>query len=243
MMELLAMFAGGLLGSAHCIGMCGGFAALVGANRRRLPQAITRQLAYSLGRVFTYSFLGAVGGFAGLYITKHSETLLGVQRAFSIGAGALMILIGLMTLGLLRFRWRWLTSITTAAAPVFRHFLDGGSRGSVFVAGVANGFLPCGLVYAFLALAVASGKPINGLLIMLFFGLGTIPAMTVVGCGSTLISHTARLRIYRLAACFVILAGAMSIKRAWASPDEGACCGGHAVAASDESSITAPDEP
>jgi hypothetical protein len=234
MTELLAMFAGGLLGSAHCVGMCGGFAAIVGANRRRAPQAVARQLVYCTGRVFTYAFLGAMGGYAGLRLSQWSEVLPGVQRAFSLGAGALMVLLGLTTLGLWRFRWRWLTSIGGAVVPVFRHFLDGQDRGGVFLAGVANGFLPCGLVYAFLALAVASGSPPRGLLMMLFFGLGTIPGMTIIGCGSTLLSHGARLHVYRLAACFVIVAGAMSIWRAWPSSHVDACCAGHApgVAAS-----------
>ena len=120
MTELLAMFAGGLLGSAHCVGMCGGFAAIVGASRRSMPRAITRQLTYSLGRVFTYSFLGTVGGYAGLQLSRFDLLLFGVQRAFSIGAGVCMILIGVMSLGVLRFRWRWLTSVGAAAAPVFR---------------------------------------------------------------------------------------------------------------------------
>jgi sulfite exporter TauE/SafE len=244
--ELLGMFAGGLLGSAHCVGMCGGFAAIVGASPRSLPSAVTRQLTYSFGRVFTYTFLGGMGGYFGLYMGSLESVLSGVQRAFSISAGLLMILIGAMTLGLIRLRWRWLTSLGTAAAPVFRTFLNGRGRAGVFLAGVVNGFLPCGLVLAFLALTVAAGNPLRGMLIMFFFGLGTIPAMTVVGCGSTLLSHGVRIKVYRVAACFVIVAGAMSIKRAWPTAAGASCCDGHAPTipvASTGRPISAPAAP
>ncbi len=228
MIELLAMFAGGLLGSAHCIGMCGGFAAMIGASHRPMPQAIARQLTYGLGRVFTYMFMGGMGGYAGLQLGRLGTILVDVQRTFSIGAGLLMIVIGAATLTGFGLRWRWLTKIGSAAAPVFRQFLNGPGRGGVFLVGIANGFLPCGLVLAFLALAVASGSPLHGMLIMLFFGLGTLPAMTAFGCGSTLLSHAARGHVYRIAACFVILAGSMSIRRAWTSGSVESCCGVHA---------------
>lgn len=245
MIELLAMFAGGLLGSAHCVGMCGGFAAIVGVSQRSLPGAIMRQLNYGLGRVFTYTFLGSAGGYVGLQLGRFESTLIVVQRAFSVGAGLLMVIIGIMAFGAMRFRWRWLTSASQSAAPVFRHFLHGQGRGGVFLAGVVNGFLPCGLVLAFVAMAVASGSPVRGMLIMLFFGLGTIPAMTVVGCGSTLLSHGARLRVHRLAACFVIVAGVMSIVRGWPGRTGNSCCGENvgSVAAGEASAITAAAGP
>lgn len=222
MTDWLAILAGGFLGSAHCVGMCGGFAAVVGSTGQSMGRSVGRQVVYSLGRVFTYAFLGAMGGYAGSYLSRFDGALVSAQQVFSVAAGVIMILIGIGVLGLGRFRWSWLTRVGTAVAPVFRHFLTDARRGSVFVAGVANGFLPCGLVYAFLALAVASGQVGTGLAIMVLFGVGTIPAMTLVGCGSTLLSHHARLRIYRLAACFVILAGAMSIKRGW--PGDSECC-------------------
>lgn len=243
MTELIAMFAAGLLGSAHCVGMCGGFAAIVGASQQSMPRAVTRQLVYGLGRVFTYCFLGAMGGYAGVRLQESSAAFAGAQRAFSIIAGLLMIGIGVASFGMVRFRWGWLTRAGTSLSPVLRHFLNNPRGHAVFLAGAANGFLPCGLVYAFLALAVASGDPVRGLLLMLFFGLGTIPAMTLVGCGSTLLSHAARLRVYRLAACLVIVAGVLSVQRAWAAATPEACCAGHAESTDDQSPLKAEGEP
>lgn len=227
--EWLAILAGGFLGSAHCVGMCGGFVALVGATPRPLGQALWRQFVYALGRVFTYMFLGAIGGHAGWLLARIDGAIVSVQQVFSIMAGVFMILIGAAALGVVHLRWRWLSRLSTAVAPVFKHFLDGSRRGSVFLAGVANGFLPCGLVYAFLALAIASGSAGKGSLMMAAFGFGTIPAMMLVGCGSTLLSQRLRLHIYRLAACLVILAGGISIRRA--IPGNQNCCEGPAITA------------
>ena len=100
------------------------------------------------------------------------------------------------------------------------------TRGGIgyFVAGVANGFLPCGLVYAFLAMAVATQDVGRGAVVMIAFGLGTVPAMMAIGCGATLLSHTARLRVYRLAAVFVVIAGAATIYRAFPLGKPADCC-------------------
>lgn len=231
MTEFVAMFAGGLLGSAHCVGMCGPFAAIVGAQRRSAGAAVSRQLCYNFGRVFTYVFLGAMGGYAGAYLTHIGRELWLTQHTLGVAAGGLMIVIGLTTLGFLRFRSSWFGRVVGKAAPVFRHFMDQPTGPGVFVAGIANGFLPCGLVYAFLALAVASGSALKGLLMMACFGLGTIPAMTVIGCGSTLLSPRARLRVYHVAAGLVILAGGITVYRAWGTHSNGCC--DHAAAVPD----------
>jgi sulfite exporter TauE/SafE len=93
-----------------------------------------------------------------------------------------------------------------------------------FGAGVATGFLPCGLVYSFLALAVASGGLESGLMQMAMFGLGTVPAMVLVGCGGKLLTIGMRQRVYRLAACFVIALGALTVWRGLPVHAEGDCC-------------------
>lgn len=222
MTEFLAVFLGGFLGSAHCVGMCGGLAALVGIPACSKQTALVRQLIYSAGRIFTYSFLGMITGYVGTRIAISSSDLAGAQRWFSISAGVIMIMIGFSTLGWMRLRFTLPGAFERSFVTLFRQFLGGESHSTIFLAGVLNGFLPCGLVYAFLALALASSGPIQGSLLMAVFGLGTVPAMTVVGCGSSFVSHHLRSRIYRVAACLVILTGGLTIYRA--IPSRGNCC-------------------
>lgn len=224
MIELGAAFAGSLLGSAHCIGMCGGLAAAIGTTRRSFWPTFSRQLVYTAGRVFTYSFLGAVGGFAGLSLSKYQTPLLGAQQVFSLAAGLIMVYVGLSVLGWTPFKsTRPVGHVGKLCSPLFEHFLNGRGWFGYFAAGLATGFLPCGLVYAFLAMAVASGSVGHGMALMAVFGLGTAPAMLMVGCGSALLSHRMRLQVFRIAACFMILMGGMSLYRGFPR-DKAACC-------------------
>jgi hypothetical protein len=217
MSELIAVSLMGFLSSAHCVGMCGGFAAAIGASDRAIMPVLARQLVYNLGRVFTYAFLGACGGFAGLYLSRFNSALITVQQLFSGAAGVTMLLVGVSLLGLRAVPRARLERLTSLFAPLFSHFLN--ARGGFFLAGLANGFLPCGLVYAFLALAVATGSVAEGMLTMTFFGAGTVPAMVLIGLGSALLNRTVRLRVMRLAACFIIIAGAVTITRAFPAKD------------------------
>ncbi len=222
MTPLLAVFGGALLGSAHCIGMCGGFAVTIGATRRPTRAAVTRQLIYTCGRIFTYTFLGAVAGFAGLWLGQFESTLIGAQRVFSIVAGVVMLIVGCSALGLIPKSRGRASVVGRIVAPIFANLLNSSGNASYFAAGIATGFLPCGLVYAFLALAVASADVPYGMLTMICFGLGTAPAMLLIGCGSSFLNHAARARIFRVAGALMILMGGVTIYRA--IPHENACC-------------------
>jgi len=222
MAELLAVFTAGLLSSAHCIGMCGGLAAALGATEQPLLSSLPRHLLYGFGRITTYSFLGAVGGFAGLYLSHYDTALLTVQQAFSVLAGVLMFFVGASAMGLLRVRWLKAMGLSELFAPIFGHFLNARSWSGFYLAGIANGFLPCGLVYAFLAEAVAVGGVPRGAAVMAAFGLGTVPAMTFIGCGSTLLAHRMRAHVFRVAGAFVMIFGVATIVRAF--PGEDGCC-------------------
>lgn len=232
----------GLVSSAHCIGMCGGFAAAIGATDQPLGPALIRQIFYSAGRIFTYAFLGACGGHAGGYLTQLGSALFGVQRMFSMIAGGTMLLVGASVLGWLPLPGRRAGGLATLAAPIFSRLLSARGWSGFFLAGLANGFLPCGLVYALLAMAVATADMVDGMLLMTFFGIGTVPAMLIVGCGSTLVSHAIRAKIYRIAACFVILAGLFTIKRALMTPSQD-CCPPSDVVITDEASSAYPIDP
>lgn len=222
MAELVAVFTAGLLSSAHCIGMCGGLAAALGATEQPLTSSIPRHLLYGVGRITTYSFLGAVGGFAGLYLSRYDTTLLTVQQAFSVSAGVLMLFVGASAMGLLRVRRLKAMGLSELFAPIFSHFLNARRWSGFYLAGIANGFLPCGLVYAFLAEAVAVGGVSRGAAVMAAFGLGTMPAMTFIGCGSTLLAHRMRAHVFRVAGAFIMVFGVATIVRAF--PGKDGCC-------------------
>ncbi len=222
MTQYLGAFIGGFLGSAHCVGMCGGIAALVGAPRCTPKLAVRRQLVYSSGRVFTYAFLGVIAGSASAWLSHVSGGLLQWQRGFSIAAGVVMVLIGVSTFGWFRLKLTLPAAVSQPVVITLREFLGTPDYRAAFLAGVLNGFLPCGLVYAFLAFALTTGHPIQGAVLMIAFGLGTIPAMTVVGCGSTFISHHARAKVFKLAAALVIITGGITIYRA--VPSRANCC-------------------
>ena len=207
MTPYLAIFGGALLGSAHCIGMCGGFAAAIGASKPKLRAVLPRQLIYTVGRIFTYAFLGALAGFAGLRLSQFGIVMLGV---------------GVSALGLIKKKQAGPTGIGKLFAPIFNHFLNGSANTAYFAAGIATGFLPCGLVYAFLALAIAAADVLDGMLIMTCFGLGTAPTMIAIGCGSTLLSATQRSRIFRVAGALMLIMGSVTIYRA--IPHEDSCC-------------------
>jgi sulfite exporter TauE/SafE len=223
-MELASFFIGGVLGSAHCIGMCGGFAAAIGATQRPFWPTLARQLVYSSGRIFTYAFLGALGGAAGLWLLQFRTPLVGAQQVFSIIAGVIMLLVGLSVLGVLNVRLGPPRVLSQLVGPIYRHFFAARNMAGTFGAGVATGFLPCGLVYSFLALAVASGRLERGMAQMAMFGLGTVPAMVLAGCGGKLLTFGMRQRVYRVAACFVIALGALTVWRGMPIHGEGDCC-------------------
>jgi len=214
--ELPLVFTSGILGSAHCLGMCGPISATMNLGTDSLRGAAMRQTLWSSGRVFTYAFLGMVAGFAGARLTQSefitSQTgIVRIQAAFAILAGALLMFQGLLATGWLKRKVTHGGSCVTSS--VFAKFLRGGSSIMVFIAGIVTGFLPCGLVYSFLALAAASASIWKGPLLMVAFGLGTFPIMLVTGAGLTMTSLSVRRRLMKFAAVCVLITGALTMGR------------------------------
>jgi len=238
--DLIAAFTFGLLSSAHCIGMCGGFAALVGATRKSLVHVMARQCTYSAGRITTYAFLGAVAGYVGLRFYAAGSALVDWQRVFSIVAGGLMLLVGAGMLGVLRIGLLARLGLEKPLAPLLGCFLGGGGKRNLFLGGLANGFLPCGPVYAMLAVAVAYGEWLGGGMIMAAFGAGTVPAMVLIGSGSRLISAPLRHRVYQLAACFVVVTGVVTMVRGVRDPEEQPCCDEPVLISLDHNAASTP---
>ncbi|MBX3433823.1 MAG: sulfite exporter TauE/SafE family protein [Pirellulales bacterium] len=225
MIELPLIFVGGLLGSAHCIGMCGPLALTLGAGARGAKDNLRRQVVFSAGRLFTYAAAGAAAGFGGLWLAQNNRTVVLSQAWVGIVAGAALVLIGLATAGILpRKALKLLGGVPCGAAAGLKSFLTAPHLSGVLLAGVFTGFIPCGLVYAFLLKALSTGSVLAGGLTMLAFGLGTMPLMIAAGAGASLLSIATRQRVFHAAAWCVVLTGAITIARGATqlSPPDGA---------------------
>ena len=175
-----AAFAAGLLGGVHCAGMCGGIVASLSASSR--GPALPRQLAFNGGRIAAYATAGAIFGTVGSAFQWGA--LQQAQVALFISANVLMIFLGLYVAGWGRAVLR-LESAGGAAwraiEPLRRRFFPVDSTLKALGAGAVWGWVPCGLVYSMLALALASGDALSGAAVMLAFGLGTLPNLLAAG--------------------------------------------------------------
>lgn len=214
MTDLPLILLGGLLGSSHCIGMCGPLALALGAQQSHFSVNLRRQIVFSVGRIFTYGFLGALAGFGGWWLADRPQSLINVQATLSIVAGVALLLLGLSTAGVLpQLKSRWLQVAPCTAAASLKSLLVSPGLTSALLAGLFTGFIPCGLVYAFLVYAAASGDLMHGWVTMVAFGVGTVPLMVLAGCGGTLLSISNRARVLRVAAWCIVVTGMISIVR------------------------------
>ena len=174
---------------------------------------LRRQLAFSGGRIFTYGFGGAVAGYFGHWLSRQGafamETpMVGVQAWLAIVAGIVLVAMGLVTAGVLP---NWIaarmTHVPCFSGKWLKTFLLAPGLGNAMLAGVFTGFIPCGLVYGFLALAASAAGPVRGWLTMVCFGLGTVPLMLLTGCGGSLLNLATRGRVLQVAAWCVVLTG------------------------------------
>jgi uncharacterized protein len=221
MIEWPLIFLGGLLGSSHCVGMCGAFALTIGLGTPSPAANARRQLLYSLGRIFTYSFTGAVAGFAGMRLQRHSIPAFHAQTVLALVAGTLLVVQGLHSAGVLPAFWKKQAAAGYCPSQgLFRSFLTTPGWHNAFLAGLLTGFLPCGLVYAYVVLAAGSGNILYGAVIMALFGAGTVPLMVLTGVGTSLLTINARRYLFRAAAFCVIATGVITITRgvSWARP-------------------------
>jgi sulfite exporter TauE/SafE len=211
--ELSLIFVSGVLGSAHCIGMCGGISATMNLGAKTLPSAVIRQIFWSSGRTLTYLFLGVAAAAVGAKLLRSQGNAVRLQAGFAVLAGILLVIQGLQAAGWLKWRVRRRSQSPCITASVFSQFFQGGSWVSAFVAGIATGFLPCGLVYSFLALAASSGHPGRGAAIMLSFGLGTFPVMLMTGAGLSLATLGLRRKLLKVAGICVLITGVLTTAR------------------------------
>ena len=211
MIEWPLLVASGLLGSAHCLGMCGPFALVIGSANPAWRTNLTRQSAWAAGRLFTYAVLGAAAGFVGLRVVSLFPGGTNVPAILAIAAGALLVFLGLSAAGVIPRR-----GVGVGGCPgggALRALLTARGTLEVFLAGMFTGLLPCGLLYGMLTLAAATHDVSRGLLTMAAFGLGTVPALLVAGLGGSILGLAARRHLHTFAAWCLVLTGCVSIAR------------------------------
>jgi sulfite exporter TauE/SafE len=222
MTHYLLLFLAGFAGSFHCLGMCGGFACALGRDPGGRVATVLRHLFYNSGRLTTYCFLGGVAGSLGqLLCTPEglAMRLLGGsldagQRILAVVAGLLMITMALQFFGLLQGFHRFAVGFGGSTfTESLRSLLQAHGRAAPIALGVVNGFLPCPLVYAFAAQAVSTASALPGILTMAAFGLGTFPAMLMMGGIGRLLEPTWRRYGVWLAGGFIMLLGVITIGR------------------------------
>lgn len=189
---LAAAFLAGFIGSPHCIGMCGGFAVACGGS-------VAGSGAWHVGRLTTYAGLGALAGAFGSAVPGPSWLVAGISGLLIVWFSA--TLAGLLPEPGVRF-----PGLQNAASRL----LGKTSVPARFLFGLANGLLPCGLVYAALAVPVAAADPLLGAGTMVAFGLGTVPALAAVTLGLRKAAMR-DIRVRRALAAGVLFAGLWSI--------------------------------
>ncbi len=200
----LALFLVGLLGGTHCVGMCGG---IVGALSLGAPARWSMHLAYNAGRILSYAAAGALAGALG----AASLTLDGqapVRLGLYLLANLMLVALGLYLLGVTRalaFTERAGQHLWRQIQPLTRRFLPAKTVLQAFPLGLLWGWLPCGLVYSALATALSAGSPVRGALLMLAFGLGTLPNLLLAGILLARLNEFVRRPAVRIASGLLVL--------------------------------------
>ena len=200
----LALFLVGLLGGTHCVGMCGG---IVGALSLGAPARWSMHLAYNAGRIVSYAAAGALAGALG----AASLTLDGqapVRLILYLLANLMLVALGFYLLGVtkaLAFTERAGQHLWRLIQPLTRRFLPARTVVQAFPLGLLWGWLPCGLVYSALATALSAGSPGGGALLMLAFGLGTLPNLLLAGILLARLNEFVRRPAVRIASGLLVL--------------------------------------
>jgi sulfite exporter TauE/SafE len=179
--QCFAAFSLALLGGLHCAGMCGGIVGALQLNRPREVAAARLAAGYHTGRIISYSLAGLLAGTLGAAL--YAADVMPVQAALLAVGSVMLLAIGGSMFG----RSAWLKRIEPAGAwiwryiaPLARRVYPPRSGRQALAAGLAWGWIPCGMVYAALPLALVAGGPLQGMLVMLAFGVGTLPNMVAV---------------------------------------------------------------
>ncbi|QEG20422.1 sulfite exporter TauE/SafE family protein [Mariniblastus fucicola] len=208
------VFVASLLGSLHCVGMCGPFALLASATDEKRKSALLPSLAYSGGRLVTYSIVGLLFGSIGLALnvgTSFNQW----QQSATIAAGVLMILVGVISLA----RWMgWRIWMPQVFKPVqkklgraFNWARQLPPLSKAFTIGALTSLMPCGWLYTFAITAAGTGSPLWGMALMISFWAGTVPIMLALVLGVDRIGVAVQQKLPPLMAGLVIAIGLFTI--------------------------------
>ncbi len=208
----LAVFLIGLLGGTHCVGMCGGIVSALTVNTVRMPGESRREwplhLAYNIGRISSYTLAGAAMGAIGTVGMLFND-ILPIQLGLYVAANLMLIALGLYLTGFTRA----LSGVEqlghrlwSCIQPLTRRFLPARTVAQALPLGLLWGFLPCGLVYSVLATALVTGAAERGAMLMLAFGLGTLPNLLLAGLLLKRLKDVVRNRAVRTGSGLVVLA-------------------------------------
>ncbi|MGK0252598.1 MAG: sulfite exporter TauE/SafE [Mariniflexile sp.] len=200
----------GLLGSFHCIGMCGPIAFMLPVDRTNTFKKVSQITIYHVGRLLAYSFIGLIFGLIG-----KSLYIFGFQQQLSIAIGVLMIAVVLIpktvfnNYNFSKPIYKAISKVKSALGNAFKRK----TADTFLTIGFLNGFLPCGLVYVAVFGAIAGGNAFDGMLYMAIFGLGTIPLMTTAIYFSHFLKGAVRQKIQKAIPVFVVLIGILFVLR------------------------------
>jgi len=222
-LEFSVMFMLGLVSSLHCVQMCGPIVLAYSVAVSELGKSassptarplLRNHLAYNAGRILTYSALGAIAGVAGGTLGLLGR-LAGLTHLLAIVSGGLMIIAGISMLGVIpaSLLGSRLFRIPSSFLRRVGKLLSAPGSGNRFLLGLALGFLPCGLIYAALFKAMATGSPFAGAASMLAFGLGTAGSLVALGVFSSAIRMQFNRFGSQLAAAGITLMGVLLVWR------------------------------
>jgi len=209
-MYIISAIVLGLIGSFHCVGMCGPIALALPLNNTNWFTRIYGSLLYNVGRAFTYAVMGAVFGILG-----EGFQLAGFQRWISIAMGIIMI-IAVVFPAIFKGSEKLDKYLYGYNARLKTHFgvlFNQRSYSSLFIIGLLNGFLPCGLVYMALAGAIATAGVASGALFMLIFGLGTLPMLLLLSLVGNVVTGSVKSLINKIVPYVIIIIGILFILR------------------------------
>lgn len=225
----MSCFLVGLMGSGHCIGMCGGIANSLSlalpASLKATGQLMFYQSIYNAGRIFSYTMMGAIVGGMGATLVHHAGTpALLFLRVLSAG---MIVLLGfyLMGIGRILQRLEQVGKILwQKISPVMKRILPVDHPLKAFSLGMLWGWLPCGLIYSTLTVALSSGTAATGALAMLAFGMGTMPAMLLTGSALSVMQRWLKKAIVRKTIGFtMIVFGLLAFRHLFTAATH-ACC-------------------
>ncbi len=213
---LLFLSTGFFMSLGHCVGMCGpligAYALAQGGQRHRFLSLLPAMVIYHTGRLTSYAVIGLIFGLIGSATRLDGGRSL--QGGLSLVAGVLMLLLGLGLMGWLPTQ-RWVESgrLGRLIGGRIQTLLGTRRVGGRYLLGVANGFLPCGPVYAMALGTVAAARPLAGAGAMAIYGLGTLPVLLALGLGAGRLAPSLARHFTRIGALLVVLIGIQLILR------------------------------